>query len=205
MLADERLSVPVDVRLYLSKKWAEDPERCDKAGIPEDERTFRTRDELALEIVGHARQNGLRFGWVGADGGYGKGPEFCLVLDRMGERFVVDLHTNFRVYLDVPQPYIPEKKGRGRKFTRYRIDAESLEVKDVIDRLKLKDQPILTLRNTPAAVRSRCEFCAFLSIYGTRSPARCIAIPWLPPGLLVGIPRPRYRFPICPTRPILKL
>ena len=148
VLADERLSVPVDVRLYLPKKWTGDPERCDKAGIPEDERTFRTKDKLALEIVAHARQNGLRFGWVGADGGYGKGPEFCLTLDRMGERFVVDLHTDFRVYLDVPQPYIPEKKGRGRKFTRYRIDAESLEVKDVIDRLKLKDRPILTLRNT---------------------------------------------------------
>ena len=56
VLANKRLSVPVDVRLYLPKKWTGDPERCDKAGIPEDERTFRTKDKLALEIVAHARQ-----------------------------------------------------------------------------------------------------------------------------------------------------
>jgi hypothetical protein len=41
--------------------------------------------ELALKIVDHARENGFQFGWVGGDGGYGKGPGFCIALDRMGE------------------------------------------------------------------------------------------------------------------------
>ena len=71
VLGKDRLAVPVDVRLYLPKKWIEDRKRCDKAGIPESQCVFRTKDELALEIVRHARANGLRFGWVGADGGYG--------------------------------------------------------------------------------------------------------------------------------------
>ena len=57
---------------------------------------------LALEIVARARKNGLRYGWVGSDGGYGKGPVFCLALDRMGDGFVVDLHSDFRVYLEAP-------------------------------------------------------------------------------------------------------
>ena len=59
-------------------------------------------------MVSRARKNGLRFGWVGADAGYGKGPGFCIVLDQMGERFMVDLHSDFRVYLETPKPYIPE-------------------------------------------------------------------------------------------------
>jgi SRSO17 transposase len=149
VLAKDRFTIPVDSRLYLPKKWTEDTRRCEKAGIPEHERIFRTKDELALEIVFHSRQNGLCFGWVGADGGYGKGPKFCIALDKMGECFVVDLHSDFRVYLQDPTPYIPENDNRrGRKCTRYRTDAESIEVKNVVASLGLSKQPVLSLRDT---------------------------------------------------------
>jgi SRSO17 transposase len=149
VLAKHRLAVPVDVKLYLPQKWTDDPKRCQKAGVPEDERVFRTKDQLALEIVAHARQNGLRFGWVGADAGYGKGPGFCTQLDQMGECFVVDLHSDFSVYLDDPQPYIPKKEiTRGREYTRYRTNAKSCEVKKIIDSLNLDQQPVLQLRDT---------------------------------------------------------
>jgi len=149
VLGKDRFAVPVDVRLYLPKKWIEDPKRCDRGGIPEWRRVFRTKDELALEMVRHARTNGLRFSWVGADGGYGKGPGFCMALDQMGERFVVDLHSDFTVYLDDPAPYIPEKINKqGPAFTRYRTDARSYEVKEVVEHFQLSDQPILKLRKT---------------------------------------------------------
>jgi SRSO17 transposase len=159
VLGKNRFAVPVDVRLYLPKAWTEDPQRCDKAGIPESQRVFHTKDELGLEIVRHARENGLRFGWVGADGGYGKGPGFCIALDEMGERFVVDVHSDFTIYLDDPEPYIPEKKNkRGRQFTRYRTDAKSYEAKDVVELFNLPDQPVLKLRKTsrgPLKVRAQ--------------------------------------------------
>ena len=158
VLGKTRFAVPVDVRLYLPKTWTEDPQRCDKAGIPESQRVFRTKDQLGLEIVRHARQNGLRFGWVGADAGYGKGPGFCMALDQMGERFVVDVHSDFRVYLDDPAPYIPEKRNkRGRPFTRYRTDAKSYEVKKLVELLQISEQPVLKLRKTsrgPLRVRA---------------------------------------------------
>lgn len=157
-LGNGRFAIPVDVRLYLPKSWIEDPKRCEEAGIPEADRTFRTKEELALDIVVKARQRGLRFAWVGADGGYGKGPGFCMALDQMGELFVVDLHSDFTVYLDDPKPYIPEKKSkRGRQFSRYRTDAKSYEVKEVVDLFKLSDQPVLKLRKTsrgPLKVRA---------------------------------------------------
>ena len=158
VLGKNRFAVPVDVRLYLPKTWTEDPQRCDKAGIPESQRVFRTKDQLGLEIVGHARQNGLRFGWVGADAGYGKGPGFCMALDQMGERFVVDVHSDFRVYLDDPAPYIPEKRNKqGRPFTRYRTDAKSYEVKKLVELMQISEQPVLKLRKTsrgPLRVRA---------------------------------------------------
>lgn len=158
VLSRDRFAIPVDVKLYLPKKWTEDPKRCEKAGIPEAERVFRTKEQLALEIVSHARQNGLRYGWVGADAGYGKGPGFCLELDRMGERFVVDLHSDFPIYLEDPRPYLPEKTSRkGPKFTRYRTDVSSIEVKAAVEGLKLCEQPVLKLRDTtrgPLKVRA---------------------------------------------------
>ena len=104
VLARDRFAVPVDARLYLPEKWIDDPARCQKAGIPEKERIFRTKDQLALETVAHCRQNRLRYAWVGADAGYGKGPGFCIELARMGETFVVDLHSDFPIYLEDPKP-----------------------------------------------------------------------------------------------------
>ena len=86
-LSDGAYVAPVEVRLYLPQKWTDDPERCERAGIPEEEQTFRTKIELAEAIVQQARENDLRYGWVGADAGYGKGPGFVLLLMRWVKRF----------------------------------------------------------------------------------------------------------------------
>lgn len=51
VLSKGRFAMPVDVKLYLLKKWTEDPKRCEKAGVPEAERVFRTKEQLALESL----------------------------------------------------------------------------------------------------------------------------------------------------------
>jgi hypothetical protein len=79
VLAKGRFATAIDTRLYLPKEWTDDAERCDKAGIPQSERVFKTKNQLALEIVEQARRNGVRFGWVGADAGYGSGPDHYVV------------------------------------------------------------------------------------------------------------------------------
>jgi SRSO17 transposase len=152
-MANGQFAVPIDTRLYLPEGWTDDPERCKRAGVPEDERIFRTKPELALKIVRHARENGLRFGWVGADAGYGKGPGVCSALDDMGEIFVVDVHSDFHVYLQDPQPYLPQKtNNRGRPFTKYRTDQESIEVRHLVNGLSAQRWKTLTLRKTTRGV-----------------------------------------------------
>lgn len=149
VLANNRFVTPVDTRLYLPKQWTEDSRCCDKAGIPKEFRTFKTKDELALDMVAHLRGKSLSFGWVGADGGYGKGPKFCIALEMMGERFIIDLHSDFRVFLEDPKPYIPEKPhGRGRKPSTYKTDIESLKVADVIESADLKKQSAIHVRDS---------------------------------------------------------
>ena len=152
-LANGQFSVPIDARLYLPEEWTDAPERCKSAGVPEDQQSFRTKPELALEIVRYARENGLRFGWVGADAGYGKGPGFCSALDEMGESFIVDVHSDFHVYLKDPQPYLPEKNNkRGRPFTKYQTDQKSIEVRDIVNALPAQRWKTLMLRKTTRGV-----------------------------------------------------
>jgi SRSO17 transposase len=148
-LANDQYVCPVDVRLYLPREWTDDPKRCQRGGVPKDERSFRKKTELALKVVRHAREKGLRYGWVGADAGYGKGPGFCLALDEMGETFVVDLHSDFQVYLENPKPYLPQKSNKARRpFTNYQSDQKGIEVKALLDSLPAERWKTVTLRKT---------------------------------------------------------
>lgn len=139
----------VNGRLYLPKEWTESKGRCVDAKIPLDDRTFLTKDEIALEMVTQARASGMRFGWVGADGGYGKGLSFCSELERLGETFVVDIHSDFHMYRNDPKPYIPEDKGgRGRKPSRYQTDQRSIRVDAWVAKQKENKWTTITLRDS---------------------------------------------------------
>jgi SRSO17 transposase len=122
----------VDARLYLPKEWTDDLARCREAGVPENESHFRTKDELAVEIILRARQQGLKFGWVGADAGYGKSPETFYRLTEMGEKFVVDVPSDFSVYLADPEPSLPPSGKRGRPAQQF----QTQHAKWAVSRLK---------------------------------------------------------------------
>ena len=109
----------IDARLYLPKEWSDDPARCHRLGIPEAEQVARAKTELALEIVRHQREAGVRFEWVVVDGGYGKDPAFLRALAGNGEVFLADVHKDQHIYLEDPQPHIPPSGSRrGRPRTR---------------------------------------------------------------------------------------
>ena len=67
----------VDKRLYLPESWTSDKDRCEAAGVPEDRQGYRSKTELALEMVGRAQERGhLKAGWVAADDAFGMSPSF---------------------------------------------------------------------------------------------------------------------------------
>jgi len=139
----------IDFRLYLPERWSKEEQRCEKSGIPESCRHFKIKSELALEMVRHQRQQGIQFAWVGADGGYGKEPAFLRGLNNMDEIFVVDVHKDQLIYLEDPQPVIPQRKNnkRGRKTSRYQAQTQPVRVdnwketqpEDAWQRYKLRD------------------------------------------------------------------
>ena len=59
-LANGQFATPIYVRFYLPEEWANAPQHCQRAGVPEVERCFRKKPALGLEIVRHARENNLK-------------------------------------------------------------------------------------------------------------------------------------------------
>jgi SRSO17 transposase len=121
VLTDGQRHAPVDMRLYLPKRWVDDAARCDKAGVPLAARTLTSKSQHALDIVRQARARQMRFEWVGVDAGYGKEPAFLRALEAMGEVFVADVHSTQRIWTERPELAVPlHQPGRGRASTRGR-------------------------------------------------------------------------------------
>ena len=131
VLTDGMRHTPVDMRLYLPKRWIDDPARCAQAGIPPDARTLTSKSEHALDIVREARARGMRFEWVGVDAGYGKEPAFLRALDNMNEVFVADVHRDQRIWTEPPVLAVPPP-GRGRPAQKRQATVVPVTVESLV-------------------------------------------------------------------------
>jgi SRSO17 transposase len=123
-------------------------QRCAKADIPESERVFKTKNELALEIVEQARRKGVRFGWVGADAGYGSGPDFLFALADAGHTFLIDIHKSFVIYEVDPQPRVPESSSKGRRASRLMTGQKSVSAEEFVESYSTEQWRVHHVRDT---------------------------------------------------------
>jgi SRSO17 transposase len=111
----------LDGELYLPESWAEDPERCRKAAIP-DTMTYRPKWEIALELYDRARSHDIVFAWMTFDEGYGSKPEFLRCLRGCRQPFVGEVPRTFTGWIEPPRvtkrPFRRHGRGRGRKTPR---------------------------------------------------------------------------------------
>ena len=56
----------IDEAFYLPREWEEDSKHLLKCGVPKYV-FFKTKAELALEMILKSRDNGVSFGWIGMD------------------------------------------------------------------------------------------------------------------------------------------
>ena len=104
----------VDKRLYLPESWTSDEDRCAAAGVPEEWRSYRSKTELALEMLERAVESGhLRGGWVAADDAFGMSPSFRDGLATLGMHYVLDVPAGFMVWPVEPEWTTPVYQGRG--------------------------------------------------------------------------------------------
>ena len=54
----------VDKGLYLPESWTSDQDRCEAAGVPEERQGYRSKTQLALEMLQRTLERGqLKAGW----------------------------------------------------------------------------------------------------------------------------------------------
>jgi SRSO17 transposase len=77
----------IDRELYLPTCWTDDRQRCQKAGIPASV-PFRTKPELALQMLMRVREAHLHADWVVADTVYGGNATLREWLEAQGQAYV---------------------------------------------------------------------------------------------------------------------
>ncbi len=121
-LGTEESSTPLDWALYLPEKWAKDPVRREKAGVPE-EITFKTKPELALDLIDEVQGWGLQVRPVLTDSLYGDVFAFRQGLRNRGADYVVQVSADLMAWTEDPHPAEPAMK-RGGKIPRKRFYAK---------------------------------------------------------------------------------
>jgi SRSO17 transposase len=96
--AERTVAWPVATRLDLPAPWADDADRREVAKVPEV-LAFRTKPQIALELLDQAQAWGVRCSCVTADADYGDNPNFLEGLEERRKRYVVAVRADFAVTL----------------------------------------------------------------------------------------------------------
>jgi SRSO17 transposase len=157
-------TVPLGWALYLSEEWCEDAGRRRRAKIPE-EVVFKTKPELAVELVERAAGWELAKAPILGDCAYGKNTELRERLDDAELEYVLSVSEELSVFapetvFEVPAP---RSGGSGRQKTRPRPDREPEQIGEMIKSLGPEQFNTVTFRDGPNGKRMRSRFC-FLRI-----------------------------------------
>lgn len=110
----------LDRALYLPKEWADDLQRCKKAGIPE-QTTFATKTQLAKEMLGRAFKAGVPAAWVTGDEVYGGDGELRRWLEGEKRPYVLAVWANQYVWKGFQQAKVTALVGSLPKRAWHKI------------------------------------------------------------------------------------
>ena len=94
--AAERGYAFIDRALYLPRSWADDPGRCQEAGVPGEVR-FATKPALALAMITRAVAAGVPARWAAGDEVYGNDPKLRKGIAGHGLGFVLAVAKDHQI------------------------------------------------------------------------------------------------------------
>jgi SRSO17 transposase len=124
----------MDRRLFLPQEWADDSDRRVESGVPAG-LIFRTKPQLALEMLADAVSERAPFRWVGGDSIYGNSPTFVQGARELGKWYVLDISSEAYVWAEEPRVIPAEqrpKPSRGRSSRQPLVIGTSQQVDEVI-------------------------------------------------------------------------
>ncbi len=147
-VANEGASLPVAWRLYVPEIWLDDPERRQKAKIP-DEIVFQTKPQIAIDQIRTALAARTPVGVVLADAGYGADGEFRRELSDLGLVYSVGVQPTVSVWRPGEGPLPPKAwsgKGRPPKLVQRSKDHKPLSAKALAESLPVEAWETVTWR-----------------------------------------------------------
>ena len=118
----------LDRRLYLPKEWCADEERRREAKVPE-EVDFKTKPQLAVEMLTLAWAQGVPMAWVTGDEVYGDAAYLRDAVRRAKRQYVLSVSCHTRVWREHPplEEACAGARGRPRRRPRLEKGAPSAE------------------------------------------------------------------------------
>ncbi len=151
-LASNEVPVMVGLQLFLPESWISDTARLDRARVPDDNRAYRTKPEIALAEIDRVRAAGVRFGCVLADAGYGLSAPFRQALSARGLTWAVGIPFKQKVYpADVKMIFPVAVRGRPRQ--RHIPDTQSITAQAMLETAKWRK--VSWRRGTKGALSAR--------------------------------------------------
>jgi SRSO17 transposase len=109
----------IDRALYLPESWCHDRTRCDEAGVP-DEVEFATKPQLAMKMIGHALDQGIKADFVLADEVYGNDGKFRRFFESRGQAYVLAVSSAQRLWVNLEQKRVDRIAADAPKNTWFR-------------------------------------------------------------------------------------
>jgi SRSO17 transposase len=94
--------LPIDFELYLPESWAHDTARRQKARVPDD-LSFKTKPQLAVQMIRRALADNVSKGVVLADAAYGASSEFRAQLRSLSLHYAVGIESQTTIRLLDPE------------------------------------------------------------------------------------------------------
>nr|WP_189853570.1 IS701 family transposase [Streptomyces omiyaensis] len=111
--ATDAASRPLDWQLYLPREWTDEPDRCRRAGVPDEAVARREKRRLALGMPGTLAGWELEAPVVVADAGYGVSTPFRTGLEERGRSYVLALNGKEVAHAGQAEPHRPAYGGLG--------------------------------------------------------------------------------------------
>jgi len=122
----------VSYRLFMPEKWfTKEYESLRKKCCVPDDVTFKTKPEMATEMLKDAFNSGLfKAKWIGCDSLFGASKIF---LDGLPKEcwYFADIHCPTLVWRDRPEVALPEYNGRGQRPTRLKASFPPVPVSQI--------------------------------------------------------------------------
>jgi SRSO17 transposase len=132
---------PLALRLYLPQSWTSDHDRLRAAQVPLRYWRFRTKGQIALELLDQVRGEGVPGQVVISDAGYGVSGPFRDALAARGLFYLVGITAETVVFAEPPVWQPPAPAAQGRPQTLPHLDPQGpqpVTVEEVARRTSLR-------------------------------------------------------------------